>query len=52
MDTFPFVLALDLGVPLSTIEAMPYPEYLSWQAYYTYRTAMAEVERGRPGGAG
>jgi hypothetical protein len=44
MDTFPFVLALDLGCTLSDIDAMPYPEYLSWQAYYVYRAAMASMK--------
>lgn len=49
-DTFPFVLALDLHRTLGEIDAMPYPEYLSWQAYYTYRAAMADLERRKAGG--
>jgi hypothetical protein len=44
LDTFPFVLALDLGQHLSSIDAMPYPEYLAWQAFYTYRAAMADMK--------
>ncbi len=50
LDTFPFVLALDLGQPLSSIDAMPYPDYLAWQAFYTYRSATADLERRRQGG--
>jgi hypothetical protein len=46
-DTFPFVLALDLHRTLGEIDAMPYPEYLSWQAYYTWRAAMDEFEQKR-----
>ena len=48
-DTFPFVLALDLGQPLSVIDDMPFPEYLSWQAYYTWRASMLELEAKRRG---
>lgn len=44
MDTFPFVLALDLGLPLSAIDAMPYPDYLAWEAYYNYRKAIASMK--------
>lgn len=46
LDTFPFVLAMDLGRTLGEVDAMPYPEYLSWQAYYTYRAAMADFKKG------
>ena len=48
--TFPFVLALDLHQPLSVIDAMPYPEYLAWQAYYRWRSVMADFEAKRSGG--
>ena len=47
LDTFPFRLALDLGQPLSVIEAMPFPDYLAWQAYYEYREAMVAFEKQR-----
>jgi hypothetical protein len=50
LDTFPFVLASDLGQHLSSIDAMPYPDYLAWQAFYAYRTAMAELHAKREGG--
>jgi hypothetical protein len=43
-DSFPFVLALDLGRTLTEMDAMPYPEYMDWQAFYTYRAAMREME--------
>lgn len=45
MDTFPFVLALDLRLTLGQVDAMPYPEYLAWQAYYTWRAAMADINK-------
>lgn len=47
MDTFPFVLALDLGRTLSEVEALPNTEYLAWQAYYAYRRTMADFENDR-----
>lgn len=45
MDPFPFVLGLDLHKTLGEIDAMPYPEYLSWMAFYTWRAAMQDFER-------
>lgn len=50
MDTFQFVLALDLGMTLEQLAAMPRREYLAWQAFYTYRKAMADFERRTNGG--
>lgn len=50
MDTFPFVLALDLHKTLGELDAMPYDEYLSWMAFYTYRAAMQDFERRKAGG--
>jgi hypothetical protein len=44
-DSFPFVLALDLGRTLAELDDMPWPEYLAWQAFYKYRAAMAELDR-------
>jgi hypothetical protein len=44
LDSFPFVLALDLGRTLSELNAMPYPEYIGWLSFYTYRAAMAAME--------
>ena len=49
MDTFDFVLALDLGRTLADVSAMSHREYLAWRAYYTYRAAMADFERKRAG---
>lgn len=49
MDPFPFVLALDLGKTLAELDDMPYPEYLAWQAYYTWRAAMIDYERKKAG---
>ena len=49
MDTFEFVLALDLGKTLTELSAMPQREYIAWRAYYTYRAAMADLERKKAG---
>jgi len=51
MDTFDFVLALDLGKTVDELSAMPTREYIAWRAYYTYRAAMADFES-RKAGAG
>lgn len=48
-DSFPFVLALDLGKSLTELGEMPFDEYLAWQAFYTYRKAMVEFEQKRSG---
>jgi hypothetical protein len=50
LDSFPFVLALDLGQPLHVIDAMPFPDYVAWMAFYEYRAAMTDFERKRAGG--
>lgn len=47
MDTFQFVLALDLGKTLAELGDMPFDEYLHWQAFYTYRAAMTEFQQKR-----
>lgn len=44
-DTFPMVLALDLHKTLGEIDAMPWPEYLAWQAFYAYRAATAKMQK-------
>lgn len=49
MDSFQFVLALDLGRTLEEMAAMPRREYLAWQAFYTYRKAMVDFERQKGG---
>ena len=46
LDPFDFVLAEKLGMTLAQIEAMSNHEYLRWRAFYTYRAAMAEMDRG------
>lgn len=46
MDTFPFVLAQDLGRTLEEVGAMPNREYVAWRAYYTYHAAMAKLQKG------
>lgn len=47
LDTFQFVLAQDLGMTLAQLGEMSFDEYLHWQAFYTYRAAMAELEAKR-----
>ncbi len=48
MDTFPFVLAEALHMTIGDIYArMSNREYVAWQALYTYRNAMAEMEAKR-----
>ncbi len=49
MDTFDFVLALDLGRTIAELSAMPQREYIAWRAYYVYRAAMADFERKKAG---
>ena len=46
MDTFPFVLALDLHRTIEELDAMSQREYIAWAAYYTYRAAMAGLKGG------
>jgi hypothetical protein len=43
LDQFPFVLAEKLGLTLAQVGAMSNHEYLRWQAWYVYRTAMEEM---------
>lgn len=47
LDTFQFVLALDLGKTLAELDEMPFDEYLHWQAFYKWRAAMADFEQKR-----
>jgi hypothetical protein len=47
LDTFDFVLALDLGRTLAELSAMSMREWLAWRAYYTYRAAMSQMEARR-----
>lgn len=47
LDAFQFVLALDLGKTLAELDAMSFDEYLHWQAFYTYRAAMRDLEAKR-----
>ena len=49
MDSFQFVLALDLGKSLEDLSAMSRREYLAWQAFYTYRKAMQDFEGSKGG---
>lgn len=43
MDTFPFILARDLGLTLAELEArMGGDEYLRWRAFYAYEVWKAE----------
>lgn len=43
LDTFDFVLAQDLGVPLHAVRSWPNAEVVEWRAYYKYRHAMDEL---------
>ena len=43
LDPFTFTLAEALGKTLGEIGAMPNRDYIAWRAFYTYRTAMAEM---------
>lgn len=36
VDTFQFILARDLSLRLSDIDAMPYEEYVRWRNFYRY----------------
>lgn len=47
LDTFQFVLALDLGKTLAELGEMSFDEYLHWQAFYTWRAAMRDFEEKR-----
>ena len=47
VDSFPFVLALDLGRTVEELGTMSQREYIAWQAFYTYRAAMQELEAKR-----
>lgn len=47
LDTFRFVLALDLHKTLAELDAMSYDEYLHWQAFYTWRAAMRDFDEKR-----
>lgn len=44
------MLALDLGKTLGELDDMPFPEYVSWAAFYTWRAAMQDFERRKAGG--
>jgi hypothetical protein len=44
LDTFDFILAEALGKSLAEIGDLSNDEVVRWQAFYTYRTAMRELE--------
>lgn len=43
-DTFDYVLAQDLGMPLHAVRELPNAEVMEWRAYYKYRHAMDDLE--------
>ena len=46
LDPFDFVLAERLGMTLAQVGAMSNNEYTRWRAFYVYRDAMSEMQRG------
>ncbi len=46
LDPFDFVLAETLGMTLEQVQAMSNNEFQRWKAFYVYRAAMRELERG------
>lgn len=49
MDTFDFILALDLHKTIAELGEMPMREFIAWRAYYAYRATMAEFDQKRAG---
>jgi hypothetical protein len=43
-DTFPFILARDLGWSVAQLDALPHREYVQWRAFYTWEAAMRDFE--------
>jgi len=44
LDPFDYMLASELGMTIKDMhDAMPNNEYLSWRAFFTYRTAMQDL---------
>lgn len=43
-DTFPYVLALDLGLTLGQLDLMGQREYMRWEAFYEVRRAEQRLE--------
>jgi hypothetical protein len=46
-DTFPFILARDLGMTVAALDAMDHGEYVQWRAFYVWEQAMAEFKAAR-----
>lgn len=44
IDTFPFVLARDLGWSIGQLEQLPHDEYLRWRAFYVWEQAMRDFK--------
>ena len=47
IDSFDYVLAESLGKHLHEIRALPNSEVVEWRAFFTYRQAMEEIQRGK-----
>ena len=46
-DVFDYMLAEALGKTLDELMDMSNNEYVRWRAFYTYRDAMAKMERAK-----